>query len=203
MSYVFYVFYFVSPFAIYISSLCRTVPGFYAVFGFLINVLFIKIELFGVHLNPYKSLLFHSSKIRNILCWDECSEGEYKINEKPAYTDICKIKEDRFTLCKFRISSHCLKIEKGRYYNIPRENRVCLSCKAGNVEDELHLLLDCPSYAHLRQDFFEKIKSILGEVNQKVFNKRQMIALLNSNSPKLLNIIVNFMNKCMSKRNSS
>jgi hypothetical protein len=44
-------------------------------------------------------------------------------------------------------------------------------------EDELHLFLDCPSYAHLRQDFFEKIKSILGEVNQKVFNKCQMIAL--------------------------
>jgi hypothetical protein len=48
------------------------------------------------------------------------------------------------------------------------------------------------SYAHLRQNFFEKIKSILGEVNQKVFNKCQIIALLNSNSPKLLNIIVNF-----------
>ena len=119
------------------------------------------------------------------------------------YTDICKFKEDRSTLCKFRISAHSLEIEKGRYYNIPCENRVCLSCKAGKVEDELHLFLDCPSYAHLRQDFFEKIKSILGEVNQKVFNKCQMIALLNSNSPKLLNIIVNFMNKCMSKRNSS
>jgi len=79
----------------------------------------------------------------------------------------------------------------------------CNVCKAGKVEDELHFYLHCPSYAHLRQDFFEKIKSILGEVNQKVFNKRQMIALLNSNSPKLLNIIVNFMNKCMSKRNSS
>jgi hypothetical protein len=110
--------------------------------------------------------------------------------ERPAYTDICKFKEDRSTLCKFRISAHSLEIEKGRYYNIPRENRVCLSCKAGKVEDELHLFLDCPSYAHLRQDFFEKIKSILGEVNQKVFNKCQMIALLNSNSPKLLNIIV-------------
>ena len=45
--------------------------------------------------------------------------------------------------------------------------------------------------------------NVLGEVNQKVFNKCQMIALLNSNSPKLLNTIVNFMNKCMSKRNSS
>ena len=75
--------------------------------------------------------------------------------------------------------------------------------QAGKVEDELHLFIDCPSYAHLRQDFFEQIKSILGKVNQKVLNKRQMIALLNSNSPQLLNTIVNFMNKCMSKRNSS
>jgi hypothetical protein len=84
----------------------------------------------------------------------------FKINERPAYTDICKFKEDMSTLCKFRISAHALEIEKGRYYNIPRENRVCLSCKAGKVEDELHFFLDCPSYEHLRQDFFEKIKSI-------------------------------------------
>ena len=50
------------------------------------------------------------------------------------------------------MNAHSLEIEKGRYYNIPRENRVCL-CKAGKVEDELHLFLDCPSNTHLRQDF--------------------------------------------------
>ena len=94
-----------------------------------------------------------------------------KLMKKPAYTDVGKFKEDRSTLCKFRISAHSLEIEKGTYYNIQRENRVWLSCKAGKVEDELHLFLDCLSYAHLRQDFFEKIKSVLGEVNQKVFNK--------------------------------
>jgi hypothetical protein len=37
----------------------------------------------------------------------------FKINERPAYTDICKFKEDRSTLCKFRISAHSLEIEKG------------------------------------------------------------------------------------------
>jgi hypothetical protein len=36
--------------------------------------------------------------------------------------------------------------------------------QAGKVEDELHLFIDCPSYAHLRQDFFEKIKSILDNI---------------------------------------
>jgi hypothetical protein len=49
-----------------------------------------------------------------------------KLMKKPAYTDVGKFKEDRSTLCKFRISAHSLEIEKGRYYNIPRENRVCL-----------------------------------------------------------------------------
>ena len=73
---------------------------------------------------------------------------------------VCKFKEDRSTLCKFRISAHSLEIEKGRYYNIPRENRVCLSCKAGKVEDELHLFLSCPSNAHLRQDFKKKKKKV-------------------------------------------
>ena len=104
----------------------------------------------------------HDHAIQNLNCSiRECSKLEFfqnvfKINERPAYTDICKFKEDRSTLCTFRISAHSLEIEKGRYYNIPRENRatVCLSCKAGKVEDELHLFLDCPSYAHLRQDFF-------------------------------------------------
>jgi hypothetical protein len=45
----------------------------------------------------------------------------FKINERPAYTDRCKFKEDRSTLCKFRISAHSLEIEKGRYYNIPEK----------------------------------------------------------------------------------
>ena len=131
-----------------------------------------------------------TTHIQNLNCSiRECSKLEFfqnvfKINERPAYTDTCKFKEDRSTPWKFRISAHSLEIEKGRYYNIPRENHVCLSCKAAKVEDELHFFLDCPSYAHLRQDIFEK-KSILGEVNQKDFNKHQMIALLNSNSPKL------------------
>jgi hypothetical protein len=119
----------------------------------------------------------------------------FKINERPAYTDRCKFKEDRSTLCQFRISAHSLEIEKGRYYNIPRENLVCLSCKTGKVEVELHLFLDCPSYAHLRQDFFEKIKSISGEVNQKVFNNCQMIALLKQQFTKTSQYKCQF-NKC-------
>ena len=97
-----------------------------------------------------QNLIAQLENVRNYIFF----QNVFKINEGPAYTDICKFKEDRSTLCTFRISAHSLEIEKGMYYNIPHANRACLSCKAGKVEDELHLFLDCPSYAHLRQDFF-------------------------------------------------
>ena len=50
----------------------------------------------------------------------------------------------RNILTKFRISSHKLEIEKGRYMNIPAEQRICRLCKL-DVENEIHFLLECPS----------------------------------------------------------
>jgi hypothetical protein len=52
----------------------------------------------------------------------------HKSGERPPYIDICKLKSDRSLLSKFRLSAHSLAIEKGRYSNIERQNRVCLSC---------------------------------------------------------------------------
>ena len=47
----------------------------------------------------------------------------------------------RSLLSKFRLSTHFLAIEKGRYSNIERHNRVCLSCDTGEVENEYHLYI--------------------------------------------------------------
>jgi hypothetical protein len=53
----------------------------------------------------------------------------------------------RNILSKFRISSHNVEIEKGRYMNIPAEQRICRLCKL-DVENEIHFLLECPSLAN-------------------------------------------------------
>ena len=45
---------------------------------------------------------------------------------------------------KFRISSHNLEIEHGRYFNISADQRICKLCKL-TVEDEIHFLLECPN----------------------------------------------------------
>ena len=49
----------------------------------------------------------------------------------------------RSALAKFRAGVAPLRIETGRYENIPPEHRYCFICK-DTVEDESHVLLQCP-----------------------------------------------------------
>ena len=51
-------------------------------------------------------------------------------------------KEERHTLTKFRISSHRLEVERGRYFGLKFENRICKLCN-DHVEDEEHFMISC------------------------------------------------------------
>ena len=55
----------------------------------------------------------------------------------------------------FRLSSHDLMIERGRYENIPRDDRLCKCCNMSKIESEYHCLLLCPPFAELRRKFFK------------------------------------------------
>ena len=68
----------------------------------------------------------------------------------PAYLDLTK-KNSCFqeNIAKLRISSHKLKIEKGRYDNIPRDERLCSLYNCNGIEDETHFLVDCPSFSSI------------------------------------------------------
>ena len=75
------------------------------------------------------------------------------------YLSLVKIPEARNSLTRFRISSHNLFIEHGRYETpiIPRENRWCLHCYfttgVKTLEDEIHALATCPLYNVVRGRF--------------------------------------------------
>ena len=77
----------------------------------------------------------------------------------PAYLDLTRKNPFRKTLVKLRISSHKLRIETGRYDNIPRDERLCNLCNCNRIEDETHFLLDCPSFSSIREMFFSKLES--------------------------------------------
>ena len=74
------------------------------------------------------------------------------------YLTVIKNVTDRVSITKFRLSNHCLMIEKGRHANIDRDRRFCPFCPS-LVEDEFHFLIKCPVYAHLRDKLLSEIKN--------------------------------------------
>ena len=71
------------------------------------------------------------------------------------YLDFITEKKYKVALTRFRLSSHELQIERARYENIPRDERLCKCCKMSKTESEYHFLLVCPLYAVLRRRFFK------------------------------------------------
>lgn len=69
------------------------------------------------------------------------------------YLDFVSEKKYRIALTKFRLSSHDLAIERGRFENIERNDRLCRYCNLNRVENEYHFLLVCPLYRDLRKKY--------------------------------------------------
>jgi hypothetical protein len=61
------------------------------------------------------------------------------------------------SLTRFRLGAHDLRVCSGRWQRppIPRDERVCLrpGCHSGQVEDEFHMIFECPFYAPVREHF--------------------------------------------------
>ena len=75
------------------------------------------------------------------------------------YLNIIKSRKQRVSFSKFRLSDHCLMIEKARHQRfVPdRQHRVCPFCPT-EVEDEIHFLIKCTKY-DTRDDLFNDIEN--------------------------------------------
>ena len=78
---------------------------------------------------------------------------KHTFNREP-YLYLCKGFSRRYSTTKLRISAHDLHIEKGRYSNTPREQRICAWCQISlgveTIEDESHVLYVCDLYSKQR-----------------------------------------------------
>ena len=61
------------------------------------------------------------------------------------YIDLVRNRNQRSFLTRFRVSSHHLRVETGRW-TFPKtryEDRLCLYCDSGQVDTELHSIIFC------------------------------------------------------------
>ena len=102
------------------------------------------------------------------------------------YLSCLNVKKYRICLSRFRCSCHELQIEKGRYVNIPREQRICKLCNLNVTEDEYHFLLVCPIYNNLRKKYIKEKYY----VNPNAFNFSRLLKTSNVEEIKNLSIYI-------------
>ncbi len=125
---------------------------------------------------PLKSRKYRVYKIIEKLtdhfkhCWEHSKSTSSKLsfyhsiktffNREP-YLDLCKGFSRRYSTTKLRISAHDLQIERGRYMNLTREQRLCSWCKTSMglsvVEDENHVLYECDLYSKVRSKLISNL----------------------------------------------
>ena len=95
----------------------------------------------------------------------------------------------RIQLSKFRLSNHRLAIEVGRHQGVHQPSlRHCTFCHEVN-ECEIHFLIKCPAYSHLREPLYEEI-SCTNPSFQYLSDKEKFINLMtNSRNIQLASVV--------------
>ena len=89
-----------------------------------------------------------------------------------------------------------LKIETGRYTQIPAEFRLCTFCDCNAVEDEMHFLFDCSFYNDLRRECWLKFEVL--SPNFMIQNNEEKFNLLMSSD--LVKTAGEYVYNCYNKR---
>ena len=106
-------------------------------------------------------------------------------------------------LARFRISSHNLRIETGRYKRKTKpEERLCIYCRSQAVVDEQHFLLQCPLYNNERHLLLETVHATIPLFHPLPENKKFPV-VMQSKTPKLMKALGNYIFTCLKKRGIS
>ena len=67
------------------------------------------------------------------------------------------------SMARYRMSSHDLNIERGRYNNpiTPINQRICTRCELNEIDDEIHLLLHCNAINNERKILFNSVNATI------------------------------------------
>ena len=116
--------------------------------------------------------------------------------EYESYLDILPYSL-RCILSKIRLSCHPLRVQTGRYApnRIARNERICLYCDSGDIEDEYHFICVCNKFSEVRKKYIKKFYFI----RPSMF---KFIQLLNSSNKMLIRNLCIFVKESLKLRHS-
>ena len=116
----------------------------------------------------------------NLIVESKVKLSIYKETKKKIFSETyCTLnltRQQRSHIAKFRLGVLALNVEVGRYTKIPRENRLCVMCNMGHVENEIHVPFDCPMYQVMRESLFEKaIRHVVNFNEVDIYEKIKLL----------------------------
>ena len=115
------------------------------------------------HISHWNHTLQHSQKL------NFCYKIKTNYSPPPAYLDLTRNNPSMKTLVKLRTSSHKLRIETGRYDNIPRDERLCSLCNCNRTESESRVgRSGSQSERRIRNSFFLPARGFSQVINRAV-----------------------------------
>ena len=108
----------------------------------------------------------------------------------------------RSAICKLRISSHPLEIEKGRYKKLPVQERICKQCTMNAVENETHFICECPQFEAERKRLFDRVTEITPTFSL-LKTPQKILFLLTSRVQSIIEHMGHFIFKCLQERSQT
>ena len=101
-------------------------------------------------------------------------------------------KSVRKCLSSFRISTHRLRIERGRYVGEKPEDRLCILCN--NIEDEVHVLSKCQKYENQRKILYDKLTDF--KIISRIDPNKTFFSLMKNRDKHMMNAVGKFIQCC-------
>ena len=113
------------------------------------------------------------------------------------------IKDYRYimALARFRISSHNLRIETGRYSRpkLQVEDRVCIYCDSQETEDEVHFLNRCIYFKNERAILYRKCSKYIDDLYD-INDDMVFVQIMTSCEPNVILATAKYLFTCFNKR---
>lgn len=112
------------------------------------------------------------------------------------YVKSVMSRSNRSAIAKFRCGVAPIRIETGRFERLPVDQRLCFQCSEC-IEDELHVLTECPLYQDLRDTLYIKASDIQESFN--TFSNIDKLCFIMSNKD-MVKISAKTCNDILSRR---
>ena len=76
----------------------------------------------------------------------------------------------RKAYCNYRCLNHRLPIEKGRFWGVKRDDRICDLCDLEHIGDEFHYLFECKYFERERKQLLPNIQKPNVLIHHDLFN---------------------------------